>query len=303
MPPTLTDPSLSPAPVSGYRRARRFIYELLITPEMETRLERFVRGGISILILANVLMVVLETVPPIQARFARAFYLGEVVSVVLFTIEYVLRMWASVEEPGYHRPILGRLRFGLTFFALVDLIAILPFYLPHLISVDLRFLRGLRLLRLSRMFKLGRYSSGLAMYGQILKEKSQELVVSMALLCLVLLMASSVMYFLESAAQPQHFSSIPASMWWGIITLTTIGYGDVFPVTPWGRVFGGVIAVIGIGFVALPSAILVGGMMEHMERKKKEAAAAASQDSAAGPAQRCPHCGRYPDEPGPVKAE
>jgi voltage-gated potassium channel len=263
-------PLTPPPTLSRYRRARRFVYELLITPEIDTPLENIVRAGISILIMANVVMVVLETVPVIQARLARPFYIAEVISVALFTLEYLLRMWAAVEEPGFAHPITGRMRHALTFFALIDLFAILPFYLPHLVPVDMRFLRGLRLVRLSRMFKLGRYSSGFSMYGQILREKRQELLVSMALLFLLLLVASSIMYYLESTAQPEHFSSIPAAMWWGIITLTTVGYGDVFPITVWGRVFGGVIAVIGLGFVALPSAILVGGMMEHMARKRQE---------------------------------
>jgi len=155
------------------------------------------------------------------------------------------------------------------------------------------------------VFKLGRYSSSLTMYGEILSEKRHELAVSMALLCLLLLMASSLMYFLEHEAQPQAFSSIPAAMWWGIITLTTIGYGDVVPVTALGRVLGSFIAVIGVGFVALPSAILVSGMLEHLDRIKKQRAgkagaapaAAAGGPTDAGAARRpCPHCGRYPDE-------
>jgi voltage-gated potassium channel len=300
-----TEPPQAGPPRSPYRTARRYVYELLLTPDIETRVERFVRGAITILIVANVLMVVLETVPAIHARMARAFHVAEVVSVAIFTLEYLLRLWAAVENPRFARPLLGRLRFMLTFFALVDLVAILPFYLPHFIKADMRFVRGLRLFRLMRVFKLGRFSDSLTMYGRIFRDKRHELLVSMALLCLILLMASSLMYFLEHEAQPQHFSSIPAAMWWGIITLTTIGYGDVYPVTALGRVFGSIIAVIGIGFVALPSAILVAGIMEQIDLKRKRrqarAAAAATEDAGASPAApaaaRCPHCGRSPEEP------
>jgi voltage-gated potassium channel len=296
----LTEPAPAPPALpSPYRRARRFVYELLLSPEIETRIERWVRGGFSLLILANVIMVVLETVPAIHAPLRRAFHLGEVISIAIFSLEYVLRVWAAVEDARYARPVLGRARFMVTFFALVDLVAILPFYLPLVATVDLRFVRALRLVRLTRVLKLGRYSTSLSMYGRIFESKRHELLVSMGLLMLLLLVSSSLMYFLEHEAQPQQFSSIPAAMWWGIITLTTIGYGDVVPVTALGRILGGVIAVIGIGFVALPSAILVGGMLEQIEIiKKAHAGKGAAANAADAPERRpCPHCGRYPDEP------
>jgi voltage-gated potassium channel len=184
----------------------------------------------------------------------------------------------------------------LTPLALVDLLAVLPFYLP-LIHADMRFLRGLRLLRLVRVFKLGRYSNGLAIYVRIVREKSHELVTSLVLLLLLLLMASSLMYFFEHTAQPTAFSSIPAAMWWGIITLTTIGYGDIYPVTVAGKIFGAIIAVTGVGFVALPSAILVGGMMEQMElRRRDRSAASVKHPAGESDVRPCPHCGRRPDE-------
>ncbi|MBN2575393.1 MAG: ion transporter [Deltaproteobacteria bacterium] len=304
MPHASESSAIAPKPLSRYRRARRYTYDLLLTPEVDSQLERFVRAGLSILILANILMVVLETIPAIRRQFGPAFYLFEVFSVAVFSLEYVLRLWAAVEEPRYARALWGRLRYALTPLALVDLLAVLPFYVPQLIHADMRFLRGLRLVRLARVFKLGRYSTSLALYTSILREKREELVTSLVLLCLLLLMSSSLMYFVEHSAQPNDFSSIPAAMWWGIITLTTIGYGDTYPVTTAGKVLGAVIAVIGVGFVALPSAILVGGMMEQMELRRKSRSAASAEDhaqdaSVAGPPaapQPCPHCGRYPDE-------
>jgi voltage-gated potassium channel len=299
--PSTSPPPGKQPPASAYRRARHFMYEMFLTPEIETEAERWVRGGLTILIILSVLMVVLETVPSLAASYGRAFHVGEAVTVAIFTVEYLLRLWAAVEDPRYARPLLGRLRYMVSFFALVDLIAILPFYMPHVMQLDLRFVRGLRLVRLVRVFKLGRYSASLSMYGRIFREKGHELLVSLALLLLLLLMASSLMYFIEHEAQPQQFASIPASMWWGIITLTTIGYGDVVPVTALGRVLGSIIAVIGVGFVALPSAILVSGMLEQIERLKKlraghtpaaDAPAASDAPAAAGAGARCPHCGR-----------
>ena len=302
--PSISLPSGLPSPGSRYRRARRYAYELLLTPEIDSRLERWVRGCLSLLIIANIVMVVLETVPAIRHELWPAFYLFEVFSVAVFSLEYLLRLWAAVEDPRYPRPFWGRLRFAFTLLAMVDLVAVLPFYLPQLIHADMRFLRGLRLVRLARVFKLGRYSRGLDLYARILREKREELVTSLVLLFLLLLMSSSLMYFFEHPVQPKDFSSIPSAMWWGIITLTTIGYGDVYPVTAAGKIFGSVIAVIGVGFVALPSAILVGGMMEQMELRKQSRSAAATDGPAgdqgvaeppSGP-RPCPHCGRYPDD-------
>jgi voltage-gated potassium channel len=302
--PIVSEPLATTAvSLSRYRRARRCIYELLLTPEMDSRLERLIRAGLSVLIFANILMVVLETVASIHEQFARAFYVTEVFSVAVFSIEYVLRLWAAVEEPRYAHPIMGRLRFALTPLALIDLLAVLPFFAHGLIKADLRFVRGVRLIRLARVFKLGRYSNGLAIYARIVRDKREELVTSLALLCLLLLMSSSLMYFFEHIAQPNAFSSIPAAMWWGIITLTTIGYGDIYPVTPVGKIFGAIIAIVGVGFVALPSAILVSGMMEQMELRKKARRAAKKErigNSGRPEPQRgsvpCPHCGRYPNE-------
>lgn len=297
---------MTPAPLSPHRRARRYVYDLLLTPRIDSRLEQYIRAGLSILIFANIFMVVFETVPAIHEHLVETFYVTEVFSVIVFSLEYVLRLWASVEDPRYARPVLGRLRFAFTALALIDLLAVLPFFAHGLIKADLRFVRGVRLFRLARVFKLGRYSNGLAIYVRIVKDKSEELVTSLALLCLLLLMSSSLMYFFEHTTQPDKFSSIPAAMWWGIITLTTIGYGDVYPMTPFGQFFGAIIAVIGVGFVALPSAILVSGMMEQMELRKKLRRGSAegagtegtgATEPLADPA-RCPHCGRYPhDEP------
>jgi voltage-gated potassium channel len=300
VPDVAESPAVTPAPLSRYRRARRYMYELLLTPKIDSRLERHIRAALSILIVANIFMVVLETVAAIHQQFAESFYVTEVFSVAVFSLEYVLRLWAAVEDPRYAHPILGRLRFAFTPLALIDLLAVLPFFAHGLIKADLRFVRGVRLFRVARVFKLGRYSNGLAIYVRIVKEKSDELVTSLALLCLLLLMSSSLMYFFEHAAQPDKFSSIPAAMWWGIITLTTIGYGDVYPITPVGQFFGAIIAIIGVGFVALPSAILVSGMMEQMEHRKqlRRAASERKQVGASGPsdplpdAPRCPHCGR-----------
>jgi len=228
------------------------------------------------LISLNVLAVILETVKNIAIRYSAFFLYFEIISVIIFTIELVLRVWTCTANPGNAHPIYGRIRFILTPLALIDILAVLPFYLPLLIPVDLRFVRALRLLRLFRVFKLGRYSNALKIMGRVLRQKREELLISLFVVGILLILASSLMYHIEHAAQPDKFSSIPATMWWGISTLTTVGYGDVTPITPLGKLLGAVIALLGIGIFALPAGILASGFASAIQRKEA----------------KCPYCGK-----------
>jgi voltage-gated potassium channel len=179
------------------------------------------------LIGLNVVALILETVEQVHRSEPDLFRGFEVFSVAVFTVEYLLRLWSCTGNEKYRHPIHGRLRFALTPLALVDLLAILPFYLPWL-DLDLRFMRIVRVLRVA---KLGRYSKALSTFGRVASAKSAELLTIFSILIILLIIASSLMYYAENDAQPDKFSSIPAAMWWGIATLTTIGYGDgVVPV-------------------------------------------------------------------------
>lgn len=156
----------------------------------------------------------------------------------------------------------------LTPLAMIDLFAILPFYLPMIIPLDLRFIRAVRLFRLFRLFKIGRYSKALSLLKKVLKDKKEELILIIFVVFLLLIIFSSLMYFIEKEAQPEAFSSIPEAMWWGIITLTTVGYGDVYPITPLGKILGALIAFLGIGMFALPAGILGSGLVEVVRKKE-----------------------------------
>ena len=271
------DAAIPPAQ-SPYRRARRAAYELFFTAEQESRLEYWIRMGIAGLIVLNIIVVILESVAEIEARLGGLFHAIEVFSVIAFSLEYILRLWAAVEDERFRHPVFGRLRYVFTFFALVDLAAIAPFLLPMVTTVDLRFIRGLRLLRLMRVLKLGRYSRSFAMLGHAIRSKREEMLVSLFVLMLILLISSSLMYIIEHEAQPDAFPNIPAALWWGVATLTTVGYGDIYPITPVGKLCAAVIAILGIGLVALPSGILVAGLIEelHVQSEPK----------------KCPHCGK-----------
>ena len=155
--------------------------------------------------------------------------------------------------------------------AIIDLLAILPFYIPFLIPVDLRFLRALRLFRLLRLLKIGRYSNAIQLIGSILKRKKPELTITFVIIFVLLIITSSLMYYIEHDAQPETFSSIPATLWWSVCTLTSVGYGDVVPESPLGKICGGIIALLGIGIFALPAGILASGFEEEQLRKNTAA--------------------------------
>ncbi len=238
------------------------------------------------LIALNVLALAVETVDSIYERAPAFFYWFEICSIAVFTVEYLMRLWSCTSNPRYGRPIRGRLRFAVTPLALIDFLAVAPFYLPFL-GLDLRFIRAVRLARVFRVAKVGRYSAALQTLGRVLSNKKAELGITLFVLVLLLVMASSLMYFAEHEAQPEQFSSIPATMWWAVATLTTVGYGDVFPITWAGKLLASVIAVLGIGMFALPTGILGAGFVEEIRRGKSQLP---------GKQITCPHCGKTFDQ-------
>ncbi|MBL6931409.1 MAG: ion transporter [Rhodospirillales bacterium] len=233
------------------------------------KMGRLVDAILITLIALNVLAVIFETLPGLSEEWLAVFYWFEIFSVFIFTIEYVLRVWSAVDddEVDYRHPILGRIRYMLTPMALIDLFVILPFYLGFFVSFDLRFLRVLRLLR---VFKLTRYSSSMSLLLNVLREEGRPIGAAMFVLMLMIVMTASLTYLAEHKAQPEDFGSIPAAMWWAVITMTTVGYGDVVPVTVWGKLMGAAIGILGIGMVALPAGLLSSGFSNELHRRRKE---------------------------------
>ncbi|PSQ15131.1 potassium channel protein [Halobacteriales archaeon QS_8_69_26] len=289
-----------------YRSVRRETYELF-TPELGGEVGRWVDWFILILILANVTAVMLETVDPLRMQYEAFFWQFELFSVVVFTIEYVARVWAAVENGDYEHPVWGRIRYAFRPLVMVDFLAILPFYLLLIgPAVDLRFLRALRLVRLLRLMKLARYSESIRAFGVVLRHKKPDLLIALFANSLMLILASSVMYYVEHEAQPEAFGSIPETMWWGVATLTTVGYGDVTPVTPVGKFFAAVVAVLGIGMFALPASILASGFVEvATENAGDDVGGDTSEEDRKNrgreedPREKysyCPHCGERLDD-------
>lgn len=262
-----------------YDRAKRRVFDILELAGNGDRFSLWCDGFLLVLIALNTLAVILETIPSLAAEYGTFFFWFEVISVVIFTIEYALRFWSCTVRERFRAPVWGRLRFMVTPLALVDLMAILPFYLPMLMRIDFRIIRVLRFVRLFRLLKMSRYMRSLRMFGAVVHKKKEELMIAIGMVLVILLFASSGMYVMENAAQPEAFSSIPAAMWWGIATLTTVGYGDIYPVTPLGKVLGSIIALLGVGLFALPAGILASGFNDVMQRRPTRTP------------RICPHCG------------
>ena len=247
---------------------KKRLYQILETAEKGDTLSRIFDVFIITLIITNVLAVVVGTVKSIQARFSTFLEWFEIVSVIIFTIEYLLRLWTCTISSQYQGAIKGRLRHIFSFYGLIDLLAILPFYLPMVMPVDLRFIRAFRLFRMFRILKIGRYGESMKILQDVLQKKKEELWVALFVVIILLMITSSLMYFVETNAQPDAFSSIPQAMWWGVATLTTVGYGDVYPITPLGKMLGAIIALLGIGVFGLPAGILASGLFETVQRKQ-----------------------------------
>lgn len=262
------------------RKIKKRIFEIIEVAKEGDIASKIFDIFIISLIIFNILFLLLSTVEQINIRFHIFFYYFELISVIVFTIEYILRIWTCDFIKGYEKGIFGKIKFMFSPMLLLDLFAFLPFYIPYLIKIDLRFFRVFRLLRIFRIFKLGRYSVALKTIGNVIKSKKEELIISIFVLLILLIFASCLMYYIENLVQPDKFKTVFDAMWWAIATLTTVGYGDIYPITPLGRILGSFIALLGIGFFALPTGIIASGFAEEIKRKDLK-----------NKIVKCPHCG------------
>lgn len=247
---------------------RQRTFEILEATKEEDRTSRFLDCFLILIISLNILAVVLESVKSLAEPYGDVFHAFEIFSVSVFSIEYLARVWAAIERPGvkFSHPVWGRARYMLTPMALLDLIVILPFFLAMLGGVDLRFLRVLRLLR---VFRLTRYSSAVRLLTEVLKDEAANIGAAMFILMMMVILSASLVYLAEAQTQPDAFGSIPDALWWAIITMTSIGYGDVVPVTNVGKVFGAIIGIISVGMVALPTGIIASGFNQALHQRKQ----------------------------------
>jgi voltage-gated potassium channel len=263
--------------LSPWVRVRGHVYEAIDGRDVRSPFEKTFIVFICSLIVLSVGSAILETLPALSNRYQRLFDGFEIFFLTVFVLEYVVRLITCTADSRFAHPVTGRLRFIVTPLALLDLAAIAPSLLLFG-RVDLVFLRLFRLARFLRVLKLGRYSVSLKTLGNVIRSRRGELGVAAFGAAVLLVVASSLMYVAEHDDQPKAFPSIPAAMWWGVMTLTTVGYGDVYPITSLGKLLASVIALLSIGLFALPAGILASGFSEEM-RKRREGK------------RRCPHCG------------
>ncbi|MEM6551068.1 MAG: ion transporter [Planctomycetota bacterium] len=242
------------------------VFQIIETARSGDTASRLFDLALISLILINVMAFIASTVESIQEHYGLALATIEAISVKLFIIEYCTRIWACTASRQYPHPVTGRLRYALRPVMLIDLMAILPTLLLGLTGIDGRALRAIRLVRVFRLLRLSRYSDSLDMTLRVFQRKLPDLLAVFLVLLILLVLCSSVMYYAENSAQPDAFSSIPATMWWAAITLTTVGYGDISPVTGLGKLVATCVAFIGIGMFALPAGILAAGYSDEMER-------------------------------------
>jgi voltage-gated potassium channel len=281
-----------------YNRTKKKVHGLL-HPEIvgDKNWDKVINVFIVVLIILNVIAVMLETVKSLHERYGDFFYYFELFSVIIFTLEYILRVWSSNHEAKYKHSVWGRLKYMVSPGALIDLVAILPFFLHLFIGmrVDLREIRMLRLLRVFRLFRLTAYTQSAQMIANVFRKRYKELAVGFVLTFFLIIIASCIMYFAEhdhivrikddagniTEEIPTQFTSIPKTIWWSVVTLTTTGYGDMYPVTNWGKGLAILIMLTGIAFFALPAGIITAGFIDEFRSQRVKQT------------HRCPNCGEY----------
>ena len=277
----------------------------------DLKINSLLGSGIMALIILSIIAVILESDANLSNSYHSIFLYFEIFAVIVFTLEYLARIYTASLE---YKDVSGARavwKYVTSPMAIIDFLAILPFYIELGILIytqingidsgagmlDLRFIRVLRLMRLLRIFKLNRYNSSMQMIGDVIKEEKEKLFITIFITGILLVLSSAIIFTVEHDQQPEQFPNIYASMWWAIATLTTVGYGDVYPVTALGKMLAGVIALLGIGLVALPTGILSGSFVQAIKKQKEEEAALKNPNASAGSSNEpimdsyCPKCG------------
>jgi voltage-gated potassium channel len=259
-------------------------YEIIEDTRDNDIVSTVVNRVIVVLIILNIVFIIMESFENLKGHVPVVLRIFEYLSIAVFTLEYLTRLWTAVDRfPESKHP---RLKYIISPMAVLDLLAIAPFYLPLVLHFDLRFLRVLRLFRLLRVFKLNRYSDSLNLIGRVIRKEKSKLLMTGFVIVVMIILASSVMYYFENAVQPEKFPNIIATLWWAISTLTTVGYGDGYPITFIGKALSSVFAILGVGLVALPSGIICTGMINEIDEDERLV-----ENQKGEQVVICPHCG------------
>ena len=244
-----------------YERLKKRTFEIIEKAEKGDIASTLFDTSIMILICVNSLSVFIETFQ-ISTQFQKILYKIEFFSIIIFSVEYILRVWTAELLYENVPPIKAKIKYMFSFMALIDLFAILPFYIPFIIKVDLRILRMLRLVRLSRIIKVNRYTKALYKVIDVVKKKSSELISAVFMLFLLMLISSILIYYIESPAQPDVYTNALSGLWWSIAIFTSVWLGDIYPITTAGRILCALMAVLGVAIIAVPTGIISSGFVE-----------------------------------------
>lgn len=244
---------------------RHYIYNFL-EQNNSSPLARLVNLLLMLLIMFNVMAVILASDSVIYTQLQVFFDGFELFSIIIFSMEYLFRTWVCVEDPRYQQSVKGRLKYMASPMAIIDLVAVLPFYLGIFFNLDTRFLR---VLRLFRIFKLSRHFSAMSVLLTVIRNELATLVSAIFIMLVLVVLASAGMFMVERDVQPEAFGTIPRAMWWATITLSTVGYGDVIPVTIAGKIFGVFITILGVGMAALPAGIIASGFTREVSKRRE----------------------------------
>jgi len=250
------------------RTFRQKIYALVFPSPYGGKLHEYYDLFIVFWVLISVLAVILESVDSIYYNLAVEFVVLDTLAVLVFGFEYAFRIYSCVEDPRYKHWFAGRFRYARSPGAIIDLLAIIPFFLEVFLHhlVDLRFLRAFRLMRL---FKLTRYTGSAGTLFTVVRRELPTIGTSAFIMMLLVVFAASFGYLLEHEAQPEKFENIPTAIYWAVITLASVGYGDISPITPMGRIMTVVMALLGIGIFAIPASILSSGFMHELQSQRQ----------------------------------
>ncbi|TRX54952.1 ion transporter [Thalassomonas sp. M1454] len=247
---------------------RKQAFQLLERHNHNSVFAKYFNLFLIILIITNVIAVIFESDAKISQQYHAEFALFEVISISIFTIEYLVRLWVCVES--YQLSALptfkARLKYIMSPIAIIDLIAIAPFFISLFISIDLR---QLRLLRVMRLLKLTHYFKGFTLFVTVVAKEIKSITATIMVMLFLIVIAASMMYTLENEAQPEVFGNILHSLWWSVVTMTTVGYGDVTPVTTLGKIVATFIMLIGVAIVALPAGLLAARFGDELRERKR----------------------------------
>jgi len=235
-------------------KMRKFIKKII--DDSATLSGKIFNWLIHILILVSIVSFSIETIPDLNPVLKDILNKSEVIIVIIFSVEYLLRIWISD----------NKIKYIFSFYGLIDLLAILPFYFSS--KIDLRSIRVFRLFRIIRSLKLLKYSNAIENFRKAFKDIKEELILFFIASTIILYISAAGIYFFENPAQPEQFKSVFHSLWWALATLTTVGYGDIYPITVGGRIFTYFILMIGLGVIAIPTGLIASALTKIGEEKK-----------------------------------